>query len=130
MLVTDCQETARENEGVRNELDSNQPGIGSTHSRWMVLASRSGRPGRSNLILVSGQTALDYEGNLVGAGDMHTLIEQVFENIACILTDQGATFDDVVNSQTFLTDGQRSPSMARSGRVISSGKPRRAQRCK
>jgi enamine deaminase RidA (YjgF/YER057c/UK114 family) len=94
--------------------------------------SRAGRVdlGGANLILVSGQTALDYEGNLVGAGDMHTLIEQVFENIACILTDQGATFDDVVNSQTFLTDGQRSPSMARSGRVISSGKPRRAQRCK
>ncbi len=54
-------------------------------------------------IYVSGQLALDLEGNLVGPGNMRTQTEQVFENLARILEANGASFADVVKIQTFVT---------------------------
>jgi reactive intermediate/imine deaminase len=54
-------------------------------------------------IHVSGQVALDAEGNLVGVGDMRAQAEQVFENLARVLEANGATFADVVKIQTFVT---------------------------
>lgn len=52
---------------------------------------------------VSGQLALDPEGNLVGPGDMVAQAERVFENLRAILEANGATFGDVVKLQTFVT---------------------------
>jgi reactive intermediate/imine deaminase len=52
---------------------------------------------------VSGQIALDVEGNLIGSGDIGAQTEQVFENLRAILEANGATFDDVVKLQTFVT---------------------------
>jgi reactive intermediate/imine deaminase len=54
-------------------------------------------------LYVSGQIATDTEGNLVGPGDLAGQTEQVFENLARILEAHGATFDDVVKTQTFFT---------------------------
>ncbi|HEX6231176.1 MAG TPA: RidA family protein [Actinomycetota bacterium] len=54
-------------------------------------------------IHVSGQLALDLEGNLVGPGDMTAQTERVFENLQEILEANGATFGDVVKLQTFTT---------------------------
>lgn len=52
---------------------------------------------------VSGQIANDAHGTLVGPDDLRTQTEQVFENLRAILEANGATFDDVVKIQTFLT---------------------------
>ena len=54
-------------------------------------------------IYVSGQIALDPEGNLVGVGDMRAQTEQVFENLARVLEANGATFEAVVKIQTYVT---------------------------
>jgi reactive intermediate/imine deaminase len=54
-------------------------------------------------IYVSGQLALDEHGVLVGRGDLAAQTEQVFENLRHILAAHGATFDDVVKLQTFVT---------------------------
>jgi reactive intermediate/imine deaminase len=54
-------------------------------------------------IHVSGQIALDPEGELVGPGDLAAQTRQVFENLARALEAAGATFDDVVKIQTYLT---------------------------
>jgi 2-iminobutanoate/2-iminopropanoate deaminase len=51
-------------------------------------------------IHVSGQIALDEDGELVGAGDLAAQTEQVFENLVRVLRANGATFDDVVKIQT------------------------------
>jgi reactive intermediate/imine deaminase len=54
-------------------------------------------------IHVSGQIAIDLEGNLVGPGDVRAQTLQVFENLKAILAANGATFADVVKIGTYLT---------------------------
>ena len=54
-------------------------------------------------INVSGQIAIDLEGNLVGSGDLRAQTRQVFENLRAILEAHGATFADVVKIGTYLT---------------------------
>jgi 2-iminobutanoate/2-iminopropanoate deaminase len=54
-------------------------------------------------IHVSGQIAIDIEGNLVGPGDVRAQTRQAFENLRAILEANGATFADVVKIGTYLT---------------------------
>ena len=54
-------------------------------------------------IYVSGQLAIDPSGTFVGIGDLRAQTEQVFGNLARILEANGATFNDVVKIQTFVT---------------------------
>ncbi len=54
-------------------------------------------------IHVSGQIAIDTEGNLVGPGDVRAQTRQVFENLKAILEANGATFADAVKIGTYLT---------------------------
>ena len=54
-------------------------------------------------IHVSGQIAIDTEGNLVGLGDLRAQTRQVFENLKAILEANGATFADAVKIGTYLT---------------------------
>jgi 2-iminobutanoate/2-iminopropanoate deaminase len=54
-------------------------------------------------IHVSGQIAIDLEGNLVGPGDLRAQTRQVFENLRAILEAHGATFADLVKIGTYLT---------------------------
>ena len=53
---------------------------------------------------ISGQIALDAEGNVVGVGDMKAQAEQVFRNLQTALAAVGASFDDVVKFTYFVTD--------------------------
>jgi 2-iminobutanoate/2-iminopropanoate deaminase len=54
-------------------------------------------------IHISGQIAIDREGNLVGPGDLRAQTRQVFDNLKAILEANGATFADVVKIGTYLT---------------------------
>lgn len=56
------------------------------------------------LICTSGVLALDAEGKLIGAGDVGAQTRYVLEAIRRILEAAGATLDDVVQNQIFLTD--------------------------
>ena len=49
-----------------------------------------------NTVYVSGQVGFDKEGNVVGGDDMKAQSVQTFENIKAVLTEAGATMDDVV----------------------------------
>jgi enamine deaminase RidA (YjgF/YER057c/UK114 family) len=59
--------------------------------------------GEVRWLFISGQLALDRDGVLVGVGDMAAQTEQVFENLVHILEAHGATFENVVKVQTFVT---------------------------
>jgi len=63
--------------------------------------------GGAKLLILAGQAALDHEGELVGHDDMRAQTRQVFEAIGALLADRGATFADVVNIRTYLTDMTR-----------------------
>ncbi len=57
------------------------------------------------MLFVSGQIAIDPATNqLVFAGDVAKQTERVMANLAAILAEAGATFDDVVKTGVFLKD--------------------------
>jgi enamine deaminase RidA (YjgF/YER057c/UK114 family) len=58
----------------------------------------------SRLLFVSGQVAIDEDGEIVGRGDLAAQSERIFELLGRILTYHGAGFDDVVSIRTFVTD--------------------------
>jgi len=57
----------------------------------------------ATLIFVTGQLALDQNGNLV-SDDVEVQTDYVFERIKTILGCSAATLTDVVKAQIFLTD--------------------------
>ncbi|MEV6107195.1 RidA family protein [Streptomyces sp. NPDC051940] len=63
--------------------------------------------GDGTLLFLSGQAALDENGELVGPDDMTVQSRHVMDLIARILGAHGATVDDIVNIRTFLTDMDR-----------------------
>ena len=57
-----------------------------------------------NLLFVAGQVARDGEGRTVGIGNAEAQAEQAMKNIAAILEAAGATFDNVVKLNVYLTN--------------------------
>src|SRR5881397_705518 len=64
-----------------------------------VVEVHSGRT-----IYIAGQVALDKSGNVVGKGNFAAQTTQVFENLKLALAAAGATFDNVVKLNTYVTD--------------------------
>jgi enamine deaminase RidA (YjgF/YER057c/UK114 family) len=56
------------------------------------------------LISISGQLAWDKDGNAVGKGDMRAQFRQVCENIKVALEAAGASWEDVIKTNTYVTD--------------------------
>ena len=57
-----------------------------------------------DLIFVSGQAAIDQNGQAVGAGDFDAQAEQVFYNLKRVLEAGGSSLENVVKVTIFLTD--------------------------
>lgn len=56
------------------------------------------------MVFVSGQAALDEDGNLVGRGDVVAQARQALDNMRRVLAAAGATLDDVVKVTVYLGD--------------------------
>ena len=63
--------------------------------------------GRGRLVAISGQVALDENGQLVGVGDLEAQAQQVFANLDRALAAAGASFTDVIKLSFYLTDISR-----------------------
>jgi 2-iminobutanoate/2-iminopropanoate deaminase len=57
-----------------------------------------------NLIFVSGQTAQNALGEIVGKGDIRTQTKQCIENLKHLLEAGGATVDNVVKVGVYVAD--------------------------
>ncbi|MDO8689091.1 MAG: RidA family protein [Dehalococcoidia bacterium] len=64
-----------------------------------------------NLLFLAGQVARDKEGRAVGLGDAAAQADQVMKNIGALLEAAGATFDNIVKLNVFLTDMRYSPAV-------------------
>ena len=60
--------------------------------------------GTGKLVFVAGQLSRDAGGNIVGPKDMRAQLEQTFKNLSACLEAAGATWADVVKTNTYVTD--------------------------
>ncbi|WGD36783.1 RidA family protein [Lysinibacter sp. HNR] len=60
--------------------------------------------GQGRVIRTAGQTAFNANGDFIGEGDFAAQTRQVFENIRVSLEAQGASLDDLVKLNYFVTD--------------------------
>lgn len=76
----------------------------SSNTEWepVVGYSRAVRIGQT--IYVSGTTATDEKGQIVGKGDPHRQTVKIIENIEKALRKAGAELSDVVRTRIYITD--------------------------
>ena len=55
-------------------------------------------------IYLSGQISHDETGEIVGVGDLEAQIRQAYVNIKKLLTEYGATMENIVDETWFVTD--------------------------
>jgi enamine deaminase RidA (YjgF/YER057c/UK114 family) len=77
----------------------NPPELGTPPGYSQVVEVSAGK-----IIFISGQTALDRDGNLVGKHDFAAQAEQVFSNLSTALQARGCTAANLVKLTVFLTD--------------------------
>ena len=57
-----------------------------------------------DLVIVSGQTANNEQGDLIGLNDFDAQAKQVFHNLDMVLKAGGASLDSVIKVTIYLTD--------------------------
>ena len=62
-----------------------------------------------DVVIVSGQAALDDYGRVVGEGDFDVQAEQAFENLRRVLEAAGSSLDKVIKVTIYLTDMSKFP---------------------
>ena len=76
----------------------------SSGAPWESIAGYSRAVRIGNIIEVAGTTAVDTEGQVVGAGDISKQTDYIFNKIRNALNDAGSKMSDVIRTRMYLTD--------------------------
>src|SRR5208337_3465669 len=76
----------------------------SSGTKWETVVGYSRAVKIDKVIHVSGTTATDQEGNLVGVDDAENQTTQTLLNIKRALESVGGTLEDVVRTRIYVTD--------------------------
>lgn len=80
---------------------------------WETLAGYSRAVRMGDLIAVSGTTATDENGHIVGQGDPYAQTAFILRKIERALREAGASLEDVVRTRIFVTDVAQWEAVAR-----------------
>ena len=96
----------------------------SSGTPWESIAGYSRAVRVGNIIEVAGTTAVDTEGQVVGAGDIIKQTDYIFNKIRNALNDAGSKMSDVIRTRMYLTDINDWEAVARvHGDIFSDIKP-------
>jgi len=79
----------------------------SSGTKWESIVGYSRAVRVGNVVHVSGTTATDSQGNLVGIRDAESQTIQALNNIKHALESVGAKLEDVVRTRIYVTDIKR-----------------------
>jgi enamine deaminase RidA (YjgF/YER057c/UK114 family) len=79
----------------------------SSGTKWELIVGYSRAIRIGSQVFITGTTATNEQGEIVGVGDAYAQTAQVIRNIEKALNALGATLQDVVRTRMFVTDISR-----------------------